>query len=184
MRFIQKKELVLGPGKVIFNYGTNDALDAGRTRGGGSYTVAFEYRHIAPDGAKGPIAKLKHLIRTSAALETTLLEGTPETRQKMFPGVHVSTEKNYTTIQDNFKLGYIDNVVYLCAYKGKTNPIRLWLYNACVTSSFNISMVVDKEVPWPITFEASFHADDNPEESPFKAEHVRDTQWTKTRILL
>lgn len=81
------KNIIVGPGAVVLNYGTVNERLLGATRGGNQFNPGITYRDIEADKAYGMVRGLRLIDDIQPQIVSNLLELSPENLKVAIPGL-------------------------------------------------------------------------------------------------
>ena len=116
---------VFGPGVWIRNYDKTLSVNAqkinimGATTGGTTARIMQTFEADRPDGARGDVKGMVHLVEDWAEAETTMKEIDLDTLLDMLPGAETSTSGDVTTItrtRDIEDADYLTNIGFVAEH--------------------------------------------------------------------
>jgi hypothetical protein len=162
------ERLIVDSGAIYFNYGLPNERVLGATRNGNEFVVEQEIREMPVDGARGPIAEMRRLVRSTAHIMARVLEYSEENILATLPGavaanfptVGTATHRKITRSLDIRPTHFFENVALVGRVHNQDLPVVCLIYNGLATSGFTLSTVDQDEAVTEVTIEAHFSLED------------------------
>jgi len=162
------ENILLGEGKVYWNYGEVDEEELGYIRGG-TFNENLVIRHIEVDGKKSKEIEDAVVESVDPTLEVTFMEITSDNMQKYFSFIDVdSTTPSETKITRRYQIAaadYCKNITFL-GKKKNGKDFGVSILNALSTGPINLANADKSETEVPAVFVGSGQRDDT--HAPFE----------------
>lgn len=155
---------VLDAGACYLNYGEEDEVLLGATRGGNIFLVEQDVKIMDVDGARGPLKGARRIITIRPRITANLIEidtaallaMLPGSAEADYPSTEAKTHDAITRIRDIIDGDYLTNVAIVGKVSGADEDLICIIKEALSDENMQLSMVDKDEGVIAVTFTGHF----------------------------
>ena len=163
---------VLDAGACYLNYGEEDEVLLGATRGGNIFLVEQDVKIMDVDGARGPLKGARRIITIRPRITANLIEidtaallaMLPGSAEADYPSTEAKTHDSIKRIRDIIDGDYLTNVAIVGKVSGADEDLICIVKEALSDENMQLAMVDKDEGVIAVTFTGHFNPADLTEE--------------------
>jgi hypothetical protein len=155
--------MIIDSGAVYKNYGLDDEILIGATRGGNKFGIDTKIEDLGYDGRGNNVQGAKRITSVQPYIEANVIEVSGDLIQMALPASAVSAGATHDTVIRTLQLAlsdYCDNITIVGEVWGKNYPVVCIVKNALCISDFELSNADKSEAVIALRFIGHFDPDD------------------------
>ena len=159
--------IIIDSGAVYKDWGVSGGNTLlGATRGGSSFEVKTEIRHMDVDGARGLVKLGERITNVEVVLVANFIEISSDLLNYALPGSDVTTTTaaaSWDTITRALELAtgdYFTNIAIVGEVAGTTNPVVCIVKNPLSNGELSMTFADKEETALPVTWNGHFTTSD------------------------